>query len=441
MDWNTHFADMLGEATELVHSGNLMEATAAIQRALNNQAPLARTTSATRAAPATPTTPASPSAATSAKPAASPWHAARSAAGNLRSKLKSTVEDAVVREVREVRMPGSWARPSTVPETPVGKPAGKPVRESPDSFERVTFTHQGTRHQYRLYVPPGAASGVAMPLVLMLHGCTQNADDFALGTGMNQAAAPANALVLYPVQPRSANPNSCWNWFEPGHQRRGQGEPELLVAMVRDVMARHPVDAQRVYAAGLSAGGAMAAVLGREYPDVFAAVGVHSGLQAGAANNMMAALSAMNNGAKLGTKSRPATHPSGAPHPALIVFHGDADSTVHAKNGEQLVDAALEAALGGKSAVRHEALSGQSGGGQRFTRTVYRAASSKGADVLAEHWVLHSAGHAWSGGNARGSYTDARGVSATQEMLRFFLEHPRTPAAATAATATTDIGK
>ena len=411
MDWNTNFATMLGEATELVHSGNLMEATAAIQRALNNQAPLAR---ATRAAPTAQAAAASPSAATCAKPAASPWRAARSAgAGNLRSKLKSTVEDAVVRE----------------------------VRESPDSFERVTFMHAGTRHQYRLYVPPGAASGAAMPLVLMLHGCTQNADDFALGTGMNQAAAPANALVLYPVQPRSANANGCWNWFEPGHQRRGQGEPELLVAMVRDVMARHPVDAQRVYAAGLSAGGAMAAVLGREYPDVFAAVGVHSGLQAGAANNMMAALSAMNNGAKLGTKSRPAAHPSGAAYPALIVFHGDADSTVHAKNGEQLVDAALQAALGSKSAVQHEALSGQSGGGQRFTRTVYRAANAKNSAVLAEHWVLHSAGHAWSGGNARGSYTDARGVSATEEMLRFFLEHPRTPAAATAATATTDINQ
>ena len=392
MDWNTHFADMLGEATELMHSGNLMEATAAIQRALNNQAPMAP------AAPAAHTAPASPSAATRAKPAAGQWRTARSsAASKLRSKLQASVEDAV-------------------------------VREAPDSFERVTFMHAGVRHQYRLYVPPGAAKGVAMPLVLMLHGCTQNADDFALGTGMNQAAAPANALVLYPVQTRSANPNGCWNWFEPGHQHRGQGEPELLVAMVRDVMARHPVDAQRVYAAGLSAGGAMAAVLGREYPDVFAAVGVHSGLQAGAADNMMAALSAMNNGAKLGTKNRPTTHPSGAPQPALIVFHGDADATVHAKNGEQLVDAALESALGGKAAVRHETLQGKSDAGQRFTRTVYRATDAKDAGVLAEHWVLHSAGHAWSGGNARGSYTDARGVSATQEMLRFFLEHPRAAA-------------
>lgn len=392
MDWNTHFADMLGEATELMHSGNLMEATAAIQRALNNQAPMAN------AAPAAHTAPASPRAATRAKPAAGQWRTAQSsAASKLRSKLQASVEDAV-------------------------------VREAPDSFERVTFMHAGVRHQYRLYVPPGAAKGVAMPLVLMLHGCTQNADDFALGTGMNQAAAPANALVLYPVQTRSANPNGCWNWFEPGHQHRGQGEPELLVAMVRDVMARHPVDAQRVYAAGLSAGGAMAAVLGREYPDVFAAVGVHSGLQAGAADNMMAALSAMNNGAKLGTKNRPTTHPSGAPQPALIVFHGDADATVHAKNGEQLVDAALESALGGKAAVRHETLQGKSDAGQRFTRTVYRATDAKDAGVLAEHWVLHSAGHAWSGGNARGSYTDARGVNATQEMLRFFLEHPRAAA-------------
>ena len=407
MDWNPHFADMLGEATELVHSGNLMEATAAIQRALNNQAPLAR---AARATPASP----SPSAAARAKPAAGQWPAA---ANNLRSKLKATVEDAVV---REVRTPSAWARPTAAPEMPVGKS----VREVPDSFERVTFMHQGIRHQYRLYVPPGAANGVAMPLVLMLHGCTQNADDFALGTGMNQAAAPANALVLYPVQPRSANPNGCWNWFEPGHQRRGQGEPELLVAMVRDVMARHPVDAQRVYAAGISAGGAMAALLAREYPELFAAVGVHSGLRAGAADNMMAALSAMNNGAKVGTSDQPATRISGEPQPALIVFHGDNDTTVDAKNGEQLVEAALQAALGDKNAAIHETQQGQSNAGQRFTRNLYRAIDSD--EVLVEYWLLHNTGHAWSGGSAKVSQTDPKGASATQEMLRFFLEHART---------------
>lgn len=318
--------------------------------------------------------------------------------------------------------------------TPSTAPAGTHAlvrTEPPGSFECVGFLHAGALHHYRLYVPPSATPGQPMALVLMLHGCTQNPDDFATGTGMNTAAAQANALVLYPAQPRSANANACWNWFTPEHQRRGMGEPALLVAMVRDVAQRHSVDAQRVYVAGLSAGGAMAAVLGREYPDVFAAVGVHSGLQAGAAHNLMAALSAMS----LGTRptvvpAHAAPHP--APYPPLIVFHGDADTTVHAKNGEQLVDAALQALSGTGASVQRQSMVGQSPAGQPYTRTVYRHRSASStdtdtdADVVAEHWVLHGAGHAWSGGHAPGSHTDPRGISATQEMLRFFLAHPQT---------------
>ena len=416
MDWNVNFSHMLDEATELMRTGNLVDATEAIQRALTGQSPLTQA---------------------KAKAKASPQHQAPAAAGPVeRRRAKRPVvhlhanldvQDAVVKERAAPAPTPAFTRPAPAP---AAAPAGHANAEQPGSFERVAFVHAGARHQYRLYVPPGAAAGTAMPLVLMLHGCTQNAEDFATGTGMNLAAAPANALVLYAAQSRSANPNGCWNWFEPENQQRGTGEPALLVAMVRDVMAHHPVDAQRVYAAGLSAGGAMAALLGREYPDVFAAVGVHSGLQAGAADNMMAALSAMNNGAKLAGLPRHPPRPAGAPTPALIVFHGDADTTVHAKNGEQLVDAALQAVIGGSANVQRETVQGQSHAGQRFTRTLYRPAhATPGADsaaaVLAEHWVLHSAGHAWSGGDARGSHTDARGVSATDEMLRFFLAHSR----------------
>ena len=272
-----------------------------------------------------------------------------------------------------------------------------------------------------------------MPLVLMLHGCTQNPEDFATGTGMNAAAGPVKALVLYPEQPHSANPNGCWNWFRPGDQHRDSGEPALLVAMVQDVIARHAVDAQRVYVAGLSAGGAMAALLGREYPDVFAAVGVHSGLQAGAAHNVMGALSAMKNGAKPGAAAHAADARALSP-PPTIVFHGDADPTVHAHNGEQLIQAtlsALAAAPGGAPAPVKAVQQGQSASGQGYTRTVYSLAGGAATDsklprpAVAEHWVLHGAGHAWAGGNAGGSHTDPRGVDATQEMLRFFLEHPR----------------
>lgn len=408
MDWNLKLKQLMGQATHLVRSGQLADATRAIQQALGSASATAPGPAAPqpeRAGPAPVQAPAAPFAFRTG----TPW----------RSSAAQDVEDAVVVERGTVQAPPDAARPAP-PSGPGARPAAAAphAAEPPDSFTAVAFSHPGAPHNphhYHLYVPPGAGAGTPMPLVLMLHGCTQNPVDFATGTGMNAAAAPANALVLYPAQPHSANPNGCWNWFRPEDQRRGGGEPALLVAMVQDVMARHPVDARRVYAAGLSAGGAMAALLGREYPDVFAAVGVHSGLQAGAAHNVMGALSAMKHGA------RPA---AGTPAPGavaaapLIVFHGDADTTVHARNGEQLVQTARASAPGTVELGTHQ---GQSAGGQGYTRTVYGLA---GAPV-AEHWVLHGGGHAWAGGHAQGSHTDPRGVSATREMLRFFLEHPR----------------
>ena len=410
MDSNRHLQHLMGEATRLVRNGRLADATRAIQQSLGARAGRfdAPTGMAATASPAL--------ALPAAAGAAPPWRKAHTPAD---------VEDAVVID----RSPRPAQRPA----------AGHPLAEPPGSFTRVACVHPGARHNphhYHLYVPPGATADTPLPLVLMLHGCTQNPVDFATGTGMNDAAAPVNALVLYPEQPHSANPNGCWNWFRPGDQHRGSGEPALLVAMVRDVMARHAVDAERVYVAGLSAGGAMAAVLGREYPDVFAAVGVHSGLQAGAAHNVMGALSAMKNGAKAGPAAHASAHHSGAPAlppRPIIVFHGDADGTVHARNGEQLINAALASAIGGASNAQQEEHTGRSPGGKGYTRTVYyRAADSAGPSApppgntaVAEHWVLHGAGHAWAGGHAGGSHTDPGGVNATQEMLRFFLAHPR----------------
>lgn len=376
MDWNFNLSEMFGDATELVRTGHLNEATQALQQALTGAVP-----------------------------------------------------GAVAGMVVGAAALGLACPPPSA--------AGHAHAEPPGSFERVAFTHNGTAHHYRLYVPPGAGACKPMALVLMLHGCMQSPDDFATGTGMNPAAAAAHALVLYPAQPRSANPNACWNWFDPENQQRGSGEPALLIDMLRDVTLRHPVDAQRIYVAGMSAGGAMAAVLGREYPDVFAAVGVHSGLQAGAAHNVMAALSAMSTGAKPGPYAKAPTHPAAQPLP-LIVFHGDADPTVHAKNGEQLVEAAIETLVGGGMAVQHETQAGTSVAGQRFSRNIYRHSSAAAGNappaVVAEHWVLHGAGHAWSGGHLPGTLTDPRGISATQEMLRFFLEHPKNRAGAASGT-------
>lgn len=402
MDSNRNLQHLMGEATRLVRNGRLADATRAIQQSLGARAGRfdAPTGTAATASPAI----AMPAAAG----AAPPWRKAHTPAD---------VEDAVVID----RSPRPAQRPA----------AGHPLAEPPGSFTRMACVHPGARHNphhYHLYVPPGASAGSPMPLVLMLHGCTQNPVDFATGTGMNHAAAPANALVLYPEQPHSANPNGCWNWFRPGDQHRGSGEPALLVAMVRDVMARHAVDAERVYVAGLSAGGAMAAVLGREYPDVFAAVGVHSGLQAGAAHNVMGALSAMKNGAKAGAATRPTgnTGASLPPPPPLIVFHGDADTTVHAHNAEQLIQAQLTALASAQGGAQHTVQTvhkGRSPGGRGYTRTVHALPADRAGTVVAEHWLLHHTGHAWAGGHASGSHTDPAAVDATAEMLRFFLAH------------------
>ena len=242
----------------------------------------------------------------------------------------------------------------------------------------------------------------------MLHGCTQDPDDFAAGTAMNEAAQAKGFYVLYPAQSRQANPHGCWNWFKHSHQQRGRGEPALLAGMTQEVMDRHAIDPRRVYVAGLSAGGAMAAILGATYPDLYAAVGVHSGLAAGAATDLPTAMAAMRGG---GT-GRGAAH--GVP---TIVFHGDADATVHPANGDQVI----AACAGTEAAVATHQVRGDSG--RASTRRVHTDPSD--GRVLGEHWLVHGAAHAWSGGNAQGSYTDSSGPDATAEMLRFFFEHPR----------------
>ncbi|MBA3597711.1 MAG: PHB depolymerase family esterase [Methylibium sp.] len=297
------------------------------------------------------------------------------------------------------------------PVSPRSAPPGEAHTRAPSAelpvggrFESGRFTEAAGTRDYKLYIPPGAGER-ALPLVVMLHGCTQNPDDFAAGTGMNEAVLAQGFFVLYPAQSQKVNPQRCWNWFKHSHQQRGRGEPALLAGMTREVMSNQLIDPQRVFVAGLSAGGAMAAILGETYPELFAAVGVHSGLAAGAASDLPSALAAMKGA---GAKARGAA--SGVP---TIVFHGDADTTVHPSNGEQVIAASADAA----ARVEVEQVEGRSG-----TRRIHRTADGR---VVAEHWVVHGAPHAWSGGSARGSYTYGRGPDASAEMLRFFFEHPR----------------
>jgi poly(hydroxyalkanoate) depolymerase family esterase len=295
----------------------------------------------------------------------------------------------------------------------VDVPARAPGRTGAGFFDRTHAGPAGTR-AYKLYVPACARSG-PMPLVVMLHGCKQNPDDFAAGTRMNALAEQHGFLVAWPAQSRNANGSNCWNWFRPADQAREGGEPEILAGIVRDVIASDAVDPQRVFVAGLSAGAAMAVILGHTHPELFRAVGAHSGLAHGAAHDVGSAFMAMRGGSLFGTPSTPAGTTGASPGRAVptIVFHGDQDATVAAANATAIVEQAVAA-----GASLHETVHARdSAAGREFTRTVYADAAGH---ARVEHWLLHGAAHAWSGGDASGSYTDATGPDASAEMIRFF---------------------
>lgn len=318
-------------------------------------------------------------------------------------------------QVVEALLPRSADIPASAPAQQ--KADRKPVDQNADSQQASGRTVAGSYsnaaggRDYRLY-EPGGKHAHPMPLIVMLHGCTQDADDFAAGTGMNALADVHGFLVLYPIQPSGANHSKCWNWFRPEDQQSDRGEPSLIAGMTRKVMAEHSVDPRRVYVAGLSAGGAMAAIMVRSYPELYAAAGVHSGLPDRCAHDLPSALAAMRGGkGPLAAAARAAA----PPQRPVIVFHGDADKTVHSANGDRLVAPYAN----GNEKKRDERR--ENAGGR--TCTVRSITSSSGID--AEYWRIHGAGHAWSGGNPAGSHTDARGPDASAEMVRFFLANAR----------------
>lgn len=436
------------KATQLTKGGRLMEATRVIQRALG--------LATTQKAPAGEAAPHSSSA---------PHPTMHPAPG--RATGDPVVSDVPFRETLK-QLPANepaFRTPVKQPQTPQPAPALKentnapaqadaPSAEAPAapapkpraaSFAELSFRSGDTPYAYRLYVPgfdgaPANApddtsdNAALLPLVVLLHGCKQNATDFALGTGMNELAETGKYLVLYPEQSSNANSMRCWNWFDAAHQSRGSGEPKMIAALIRQVIKTHGADPSRVYIAGLSAGGAMAAIMAGLYPELFAAVGVHSGLPPGAATDVISAFSAMRRGASRGRAAAGSANDANEANAdesdaivmPTIVFHGSADKTVNPDNGEQIIQAALAALDGAgielKKVEQSEDSPGTPSGRRDTTRTIYRGADGK---PYIEHWAIGSGPHAWSGGDTAGSFTDPHGPSASQAMAEFFLQHRR----------------
>jgi len=294
-------------------------------------------------------------------------------------------------------------------------------------FVAGSITNQAGTREYKLYVP-SAYTGQALPLIVMLHGCSQDPDDFAVGTGMNAYAEEQPCLVLYPAQSLAANGTRCWNWFRAGDQRRDQGEPSIIADMTRHVLQTYHANPAEVYVAGLSAGGAMAIIMGTAYPDLYAAVGIHSGLPYASAQDLSSAMAAMQNGADAGNLSSalPADLASARARleaVPVIVFHGDRDTTVNPRNSHQIMiqSTGLTDDMIVEEASRSTIEQGRVPNGHAYTRTVHHHEG----EAIAEQWLVHGAGHAWSGGNRAGSFTDGKGPSATREMMRFFSTNAR----------------
>lgn len=301
-------------------------------------------------------------------------------------------------------------------------------------WQQYTYRDSVGTHPYSVYTPDSYHTGTAVPLIVMLHGCSQNARDFAAGTLMNQLADQYNFIVVYPQQSSNYNQNLCWNWFLPAHQARGAGEPASIVGIVQEIQqntATWTIDSARIYAAGLSAGGAMATILGVTYPDLFAAIGTHSSLEYQAATNLGKGIRAMRHGGPDPIEQGRAAYQAMGDFARIvpcIMFHGMKDTTVAAANGDQVVQQWMttnELASRGhystdfsrpSSVVPGHVLNG-------YSYVTARWNDSNGATVQ-EYWKIGHMGHAWSGGSPAGSYTDPLGPNASLAMYTFFMAHP-----------------
>jgi len=389
--------DMMLQATRLTRANRLTEATALLQRMLRGETALNMTFGSTDDVAPTGSELPIIDANADTIDEKDRSHLNTSAQPHYFQALRDLTYRAKQRSALGLR---GWTQPASVSTPDIVPQGGK--------FIEAIYTNQVGSRAYKLYIP-SRYQGQALPLVVMLHGGTQTPDIFAAGTRMNVIAEEQTCLVVYPAQPSHANPAKCWNWFRPNDQRRGQGEPSLLAGITRQVMRDYSVDPKRVYVAGLSAGGAAAAVMGATYPDLYAAIGVHSGLACGAANDLPSAFVAMRQGGLEHSSESGDIVPT-------IVFHGDQDTIVHPRNGDHVIARSVRTTNWQKKVHR-----GRVPGGHAYTRTIHTDASGR---PILEQWCIHGAGHAWSGGSPAGSYTDPQGPDAAREILRFFLDHP-----------------
>ncbi|MGA7811238.1 extracellular catalytic domain type 1 short-chain-length polyhydroxyalkanoate depolymerase, partial [Bradyrhizobium sp.] len=338
--------DIIREATRLTRAGRLLEATALLQRMLRGaSAPNAtrRTIDRTAVAGHEPPIIDLKVNATEARHRPDSAQAASARPLALRALLDRT------------KLPAGFRRPGVVQRAPLSDLVPDGAR-----FIAGTYGNQAGSRAYKLFIP-SRDQGQPRPLVVMLHGCTQSPDDFAAGTRMNFIAEEQACLVVYPAQPSEANQAKCWNWFRAADQQRGSGEPSLIAGITRQIMRDHSVDPKRVYVGGLSAGAAAAANLGATYSDLYAAIGVHSGLACGAAVDLPSALVAMRQGRGSDERLRRGDRRA----VPTIVFHGDRDTTVHPNNGDQILEQSI-----GTTRMQKQVHRGRVPGGHAYTRTI-----------------------------------------------------------------------
>jgi poly(hydroxyalkanoate) depolymerase family esterase len=390
------FRDAIERASKLTRAQNLVEATRVLMHGLTN---------AGSAAPAP----------QEAAPPTAPWiekltERAKSFAGDYTPDAASARVALPLGETLERLKKGE------LPDLGQGMGALAKLRKAPQvivpdgaSYLARTFACDAGMRPYKVYVPARRGEG-QLPLVIMLHGCTQTADDFAVGTGMNALAEEHGFIVVYPEQVMTANHLGCWNWFNPQDQLRDRGEPSIIAGLTRALISEMSIDPERVFVAGLSAGGAMVEVMSATYPDLYAGACVHSGLVYGVASDTASAFVAMN-GKSQGRAKR------ARDRVRTIIFHGAADQRVHPTNGELI----LAEARAGLSRHHRETTELGNANGRHYSRTV--VADARGVPQV-EYWNIEGLGHAWSGGSPEGSHTDRRGPDASREMMRFFLQKP-----------------